>query len=160
MLSSWAIAAALTWGATNFVDALKVQLTPSNLTPLVAEGYELWSVPQEATSATAEYDGISLELSTSSDSLNGGRYKFLTAQVINPLGQWLIGEGISSSATDGNVAIQLSVSGLSEGSHSLLVYHNAWDALSAASNLDVSVDGNTIVVRFVLSVILGTRVND
>jgi hypothetical protein len=134
--------------AFSLVNALKVQLSPANLDPLLAEGYELWSVPQEEETASAEFDGVTLELSADGDSLNGGRNKIVATQVINPLGQWLAGAGISSTSTDGSIPIQLSVTGLSEGSHTLLVYHNAWDSLDAASDLDVSVDGETVVVSW------------
>jgi hypothetical protein len=146
MRFNWSYLVVLSSALLTLVDALKVQLTPSNLTPLVAEGFQLWSVAQEAATSTAKFDGVTLQLTGVSDTLNGGRNKIVSTLVINQLGQWLVGAGVSTSTQNGRKAIQLTVTGLSAGTHSLLVYHNAWDNLSAVSPIDVAVNGKTVKV--------------
>ena len=51
----------------------------------------------------------------------------------------LVGDGVTTDATSGG-AIQLTISGLSSGSHTLLTYHNAVDGYTW-SDLDVYVNG-------------------
>lgn len=53
----------------------------------------------------------------------------------------VIGDGVSTDATS-NGAIQLTISGLSAGTHSLLAYHNSTDG-TQWGDVSVSVDGST-----------------
>ncbi len=55
----------------------------------------------------------------------------------------LTGDGINVADGDAGAQIEMRISGLSAGSHTLLTYHNVWDGLSAANiaPLDFSVNG-------------------
>jgi len=67
------------------------------------------------------------------------QYTFLPS-----LGQRMLGAGTTTESTDGTT-ITLTVRGLSAGSHSMLVFHNAWDNLASAATVSVSVDGKSVI---------------
>ncbi|KIY68883.1 polysaccharide lyase family 1 protein [Cylindrobasidium torrendii FP15055 ss-10] len=136
--SAWLI------GLFTSAKAFKVQLSPASLTAHVLPGYESWSVTQEEVSSEFHVGNLSLTLKALDDTLNGGRNKIISESVTSYLGQWIVGMGVSSSTTDGNLGLELTIAGLEEGEHSLLTYHNAWDALNAAPTLKITVDGNVL----------------
>ena len=66
----------------------------------------------------------------------------------------LTADGIKVSNGDSGAQIEMRISGLSAGSHTLLVYHNIWDnhAGGADAPLSVSVNGSTIISSLPMSV--------
>lgn len=87
-------------------------------------------------------------LSVPSGKLNGNTNKVVYTRIISSLGERVIAEGISTKNDNGDnvggVAIRLSISGLPEGKHSLLTWHNAWDKLSAVAALTITADGKEV----------------
>lgn len=135
------------------IFALKVQLNPSSVTARSVEGYEIWPVTNGDVSSNATFDEVSLGLEAMGDALNGNRNKIVQAHVTGYLGEFLVGAGLSSDKKDASVALRLSVSGLEEGSHSLLAWHNAWDALNSTSSIDVAIN-DQIVIRVSVLILL------
>ncbi len=66
----------------------------------------------------------------------------------------LTSDGIKVSNGDSGAQIEMRISGLPAGGHSLLVYHNDWDnhAAGAVAPLTVSVNGNTVISSLPMSV--------
>jgi hypothetical protein len=126
--------------------ALKIQIVPDSAVERRVDGYEYWKVPNGGSSASATFGSVNVQISAVGDTLNGNRYKVLQQAATTFLGEWLIGEGMSTQSTTGNIPLQVTVSGLSAGAHTLLVYHNGWDNLNAVSNINVAVNGKTALV--------------
>ncbi len=66
----------------------------------------------------------------------------------------LTADGIKVDSGDTGGEIEMRISGLSAGSHTLLTYHNVWDGFTpgTVSPLDVSVDGVKVITNLVMSV--------
>lgn len=99
-------------------------------------GYNVW-VPAAATSDSKTFDGVTFKVAVSgSGTLTSVWYK---AGVQSPSYARLVGDGVSvADATPG--ALQLTLTGLSAGTHTLLAYHNGVDATGLAP-ISVTVDG-------------------
>ena len=126
--------------------SVRVRLNPARVRDTGDTDYTTWTVSEGASSKYTTNDtGLTFTLSAASGKLNGNWNKAVYTRIIASLGERVIGEGISTAADNGGnvggVAIKLSISGLSAGKHSILAWHNAWDALKAAASLTVSVDG-------------------
>ncbi|KAK6530458.1 hypothetical protein TWF694_003809 [Orbilia ellipsospora] len=106
--------------------------------------YELWTVNGGTSSSFTSSSGVVFKLSVPSSTLRGSRYKLITAKMQAWLGERVVGEGMSTDGTAA-VPITLTLTGLPSGTHTLLTYHNAWDALSAAANIKVTVNGATAI---------------
>ncbi|EEB97206.1 hypothetical protein MPER_03522, partial [Moniliophthora perniciosa FA553] len=125
--------------------ALKVQLVPDASVDRFVDGYEIWHISNGEASASTKFGDVSLTLEAVDDTLNGNRYKVLQQAATTYLGEWLIGEGISTENREGNIPLKLTASGLSEGSHTLLAFHNGWDNLDGVSDLVVAVNDDVIL---------------
>ncbi|ESK92911.1 pectate lyase [Moniliophthora roreri MCA 2997] len=125
--------------------ALKVQLVPDASVDRFAEGYEIWRISNGEASASTTFRDLSLTLEAIGDTLNGNRYKVLQQAATTYLGEWLIGEGLSTENREGNIPLKLTVSGLSEGSHTLLAFHNGWDSLDGVSDLNIAINDEVIL---------------
>ncbi|KAH7096966.1 pectate lyase [Auriculariales sp. MPI-PUGE-AT-0066] len=124
--------------------ALKVQITPAAFPVRQFEGYTVWQISDGTASNTSTFDGIRLTLKPIDDVFLGGRYRPVSDRDFpagSYYGEFVVGVGQSSNTTTGSKTLSLSISGLSAGEHTLLAYHNAWDALSSVANIDVAVDG-------------------
>ncbi|MGC4063309.1 MAG: hypothetical protein QM784_01375 [Polyangiaceae bacterium] len=99
-------------------------------------GYNVW-VPAAAASDSKTFGGVTFKLAVSgSGTLDSVWYKTI---VQSPSYARLVGDGVSvTGATTG--AIQLTLTGLSAGTHTLLAYHNGVDA-TALAPMSVTVDG-------------------
>jgi hypothetical protein len=66
----------------------------------------------------------------------------------------LTADGIKVAGGDAGGQIEMRISGLSAGSHTLLTYHSVWDNLvpSTVAPLDVSVDGVLVITNLSMSV--------
>ncbi|KAH7090138.1 pectate lyase [Auriculariales sp. MPI-PUGE-AT-0066] len=122
--------------------ALKVQLSPSSLTAHAVDGFSVWQIADGGNSTTTTLNGITLTLSTPSDTFKGGRYKVVSEgkSGMPYYGEWVVGFGVATATTTTARALQLQISGLSAGTHTLQGYHNAWDSLTSVSTLDVAVN--------------------
>jgi hypothetical protein len=66
----------------------------------------------------------------------------------------LTADGIKVASGDAGGQIEMRISGLAAGNHTLLTYHSVWDNLvpSSVAPLDISVDGVTVVTNLSMSV--------
>ncbi|GAP92939.2 putative pectate lyase [Rosellinia necatrix] len=136
-------------------SGFRVRLNPTNLRLVEDADWPAWTVPA-ATSASYVTKGVTFTLSVPSDTtLKGARYKLVQQKFVPSMGERMIGEGITTESTTGG-AVTLSITGLSAGTHTLLSYHNAWDNLSSAASLKITVDGATAVSSLAQSI----RVNN
>lgn len=127
-------------------EPLKVRLNPAGTRAdnLPEPDYTLWTVAGEASASTT-ISGVTLTLSVPSGSvLKGSSWKLFYTRGVSFFGERIISEGVTTDTTTGQ-AITLTVKGLSVGTHTLLTYHNAWDALTTTATVSVSVDGTNQV---------------
>jgi fibronectin type 3 domain-containing protein len=66
----------------------------------------------------------------------------------------LTADGIKVASGDGGAQIEMRLSGLSAGSHTLLIYHNVWDnyTTNTVAPLKLSVNGTLVVSNLAMSV--------
>jgi len=124
--------------------ALKVQLTSAAFPIRQFEGYTVWQITDGAASNTSIFGGVTLKLEPVNDIFSSGRYRQVSDHDFpggSYYGEFVVGHGTTSKSTTENRALSLSISGLSGGTHTLMAYHNAWDALTTVSTLDVAVNG-------------------
>ncbi|KAK7049296.1 hypothetical protein VNI00_005897 [Paramarasmius palmivorus] len=134
------------------VSALRVQIVPDSSVDRFVEGYEIWRISNGEASASTTFGNVSITLEAVGDTLEGNRYKVLQQAATTYLGEWLIGEGMSTENHEGNIPLKLTVSGLTEGSHTLLAYHNGWDSLDSVSDLNIAVNDDVILKDYAQSV--------
>lgn len=123
---------------------LRVRINPSNIRLTPDTDYSVWTIV-EGSSASTTLNGVTLTLAAASNSiLSGGSYKVVYNKFLSSFGERIIGEGITTDAdSTGTKIITLSIKGLTVGTHTLLVWHNAWDNLSSAGTVAVTVDGKS-----------------
>ncbi|KAF4977887.1 hypothetical protein FZEAL_5661 [Fusarium zealandicum] len=109
------------------------------------ENDAVWVI-EEATSATFSVKDIEMTLSApKSITLNGDWNKLIYAKFLATMGERLVGTGISTDEDKGG-PITLTVTGLSNGNHSLLTWHNSWkNADENLATVSVSVNGKGAV---------------
>ncbi|KAF2629128.1 polysaccharide lyase family 1 protein [Macroventuria anomochaeta] len=125
---------------------VRVRLNPAKIRDTGDTDYTTWTIAEGASSTLEPNNtGLSFTLSAAIGKLNGNWNKAVYSRIITSLGERVVGEGISTVADNGDnvggVAIKLSISGLPAGEHSILAWHNAWDALKATASLAVTVNG-------------------
>ncbi|KAJ8105108.1 hypothetical protein OPT61_g10377 [Boeremia exigua] len=124
---------------------IRVRLNPAKIRDTGDTDYVTWTVAEGASAQLKPNNtGLSFTLSVASGKINGNWNKAVYSRIITSLGERVVGEGISTAAANGDnvgAAIKLTISGLSAGEHSILTWHNAWDALKATASLTVSVNG-------------------
>ncbi|HTR40885.1 MAG TPA: hypothetical protein VMH87_04660, partial [Pseudomonadales bacterium] len=151
-----------------FVHAgpLKVDINrgdTKNTPSATASGYVQWSTNQNGSSTTSsgtspitenflipstgENVTISLAMTTSAQSAGGAGLTFTYYSQVTTPGWQLCSDGITVAPQDNNQGgqIQMTITGLNPGPHTLLTYHNAGDAQTALGTLapiNVYVNGN------------------
>ncbi|KAH7371130.1 family 1 polysaccharide lyase [Pyrenochaeta sp. MPI-SDFR-AT-0127] len=129
------------------LSTVRIRLNPAAVRDSGETDFTTWTVPNAASSTFNGGNGttVSYTLSVPSGKLNGNSNKVVYTRIISSLGERVIAEGLSTKNDNGDnvggVPIKLSISGLSEGKHSLLTWHNAWDKLTAVAALTVTADG-------------------
>lgn len=128
------VAAALSAHAVTRID---FDMSGRQLPEVQETGWNSWVVASAATDSKT-VDGITFKIS---DAGSGTVLKPTWAKILinAPNYARLVGDGVTTDAASGG-AIQLEISGLASGTHTLLTYHNAVDGY-AWSNVDVSVNG-------------------
>lgn len=100
-------------------------------------------IPDNAGTISYSRDGVTFTFTKigTGDALRADYYK---AGVQNPYYARLVCDGMRVDGGDAGAQIQLTISGLSTGTHSLLTYHNGLSS-QQCSPLDVLVNGNTVI---------------
>jgi len=106
-------------------------------------GYESWAVAEQ-TSDERTFDGVTFTLEKSGSAGTTLEPVWHKASVQSPNFARLIGDGVSVAEGAGGGAIELTISGLSAGTHSLATYHNAPNDDDWAP-MNISVDGADLV---------------
>ncbi|KAI1635479.1 pectate lyase [Biscogniauxia mediterranea] len=128
-------------------DAWRVRLNPAGLRVVEDPDWPVWTVETDVSSVSTVINGVTLTLSVPGDAvLDGSRYKLVQQAAVAGMGEKMIGEGITANTTDGK-AVTLTLTGLTQGTHTLLTYHNAWDNIPSAAALSISVDGETVIAN-------------
>lgn len=124
---------------------VRVRLNPARVRDTGDSDFVTWTVSEGvSTQLQANNTGLSFTLSAASGKLNGNWNKAVYSRIIASLGERVVGEGISTIADNGDnagFAIKLSIAGLPAGEHSILAWHNAWDALKTVASLTVTANG-------------------
>ncbi|KAL0569381.1 hypothetical protein V5O48_012590, partial [Marasmius crinis-equi] len=127
-----------------FAANLQVLLNPSGVPLRPDIDWTPWTITNGLASASTTISGVSFNIAAASGTtLKGGQYKITRNNFNGFLGQHMVGQGMSTDATNGS-ALTLTITGLSTGTHSLLSWHNAWDALQAVTGIDIAVGGTKI----------------
>lgn len=134
-LSIAAVAASL---LTATSAQIRVRLNPSNVRSLAEPDFHTWTIESESQNASTTVGDVSFSLSADSQ-LEGNYYKYQYTRAISHLGERVVNEGITSGDESGSIA--LSIKGLGKGEHTLLTWHNAWDAIDAIGSVSVSING-------------------
>ena len=156
--------------------ALKVDINrdSKNTAANTAAGYTQWATGATGTSSTGtspitetfpiastgENVVVSLSMTAAAQSAGGTGLTFTYNGVVGTPGWQLCSDGICVNPQDANAGgqIQMTITGLNPGTHTLLTYHNAGDAPSALGTLspiNVYLNGT-----FVTSVMPTIRTND
>lgn len=125
---------------------LRVQFNPSTVRLVDEPDYHPWTVETEATESNTTINDLAFTLSVPSDSyLDGNYYKYQYTRFVSHLGERVVSQGVTTSE-DNPGPITLSIEGLEEGEHSLLMWHNAWDDLGDGelAMVEVEVDGEVV----------------
>ncbi|KAK6207946.1 pectate lyase [Colletotrichum tabaci] len=138
------------------VAPIRVRLNPANVRNLADADYITWTVPGSAkaniTVGNVTEGDVTFGLAAGTGSeLSGNYYKYQYTRFLSSLGERVVNQGISTSNKDGS-ALTLSIKGLAPGNHTLLTWHNAWDALTEVATLDIAVDGQVAQTGFKQSV--------
>lgn len=153
LITSWVSAAVTAASATSIATRQAGEPAPEDSSSrvrirLYGEGLRvyddnndttLWAIP-EGDSATTAVGDVSLTLEGTA--LGASSYKMVYTRFIASLGERIVGAGVS---TEEGGPISLSIKGLSEGTHSLLTWHNSWDKLTEAATLAIAVDGEDVL---------------
>ncbi|WQF75385.1 Putative pectin lyase/virulence factor, immunoglobulin-like protein [Colletotrichum destructivum] len=138
------------------VAPIRVRLNPANVRNLADADYITWTVPGSAkaniTVGNVTEGDVTFSLAAGAGSeLSGNYYKYQYTRFLSSLGERVVNQGISTSNKDGS-SLTLSIRGLAPGNHTLLTWHNAWDALTEVATLDIAVDGQVAQTGFKQSV--------
>lgn len=150
----------LSCSAGAFAQGLKVDI--NNTARQYTEGTDPAFVPWSTEyawfgggdSTSAEFDGITVTFTRVGSSGTSLRPSYWKAGVVD-LEAKLVGDGIKVDNGDaGPAQIEMRISGLSSGLHSLLTYHNDWDNHDPAdvAPLNIHVDGIQMVTNLPLTV--------
>ncbi len=115
--------------------------------------YTSWAISQ-TTSASLTVDGITFTLSCSGETATTLCTKYYKAAVVNQ-GAKLIGDAaiVYGLADDGgtihcpekSMTMNIKLSGLSAGEHTILAYHNDTDGKGTSAPIEVAVNGKTVL---------------
>jgi hypothetical protein len=123
---------------------IRVRFNPSNIRELVDSDFPALVVESEAQSSSGGFGGANFTVSAPDGSyLEGNYYKYQYTRAVSHLGERVINTGITTSE-DNPGPITLSITGLEEGEHTLLTWHNLWDNSDGPADVDVAVEGETV----------------
>lgn len=126
---------------------LRVQFNSSTVRPLDEPDYNPWAIETETKNSTAIINDVTFTLSAPSDSyLDGNYYKYQYRRFVSHLGERVVSKGVTTSEENPG-PVMLSIEGLEEGEHSILMWHNAWDDLEEGTlgSVKVEVDGEVVL---------------
>lgn len=129
---------------------VRIRLNPAKIRDLGDEDFITWTVPNAALSEFAvKNTSLNFKLSVSRGRLSGNYNKAVYTRMVSSLGERVIAEGVTTESDNGDnvggIAITLVISGMSAGEHSLLTWHNAWDALKQTASVNITVNGKQVV---------------
>ncbi|KAF2849760.1 polysaccharide lyase family 1 protein [Plenodomus tracheiphilus IPT5] len=130
---------------------IRVRLNPVSVRDSLDDDFATWAVPNAASTTFESGNAgtnLTFKLAAASGKLNGNYNKVVYTRMITSLGERVVAEGISTQDTNGDnaggIAIELSITGLQTGEHSILTWHNAWDQQNDTSTLSITVDGQEV----------------
>lgn len=100
-----------------------------------------WIIPEGGAQSTTINDIAMTVTPASGANLDGAYYKFGFTNPTTHLGERVTQQGITTDPT--NNAITLTLKGLPAGSHTLLTYHNSWNAGTNLAKVSITVNGQT-----------------
>ncbi|KAL2816671.1 pectin lyase fold/virulence factor [Aspergillus granulosus] len=117
---------------------IRVRFNPSNIRELVDSDFPALVVESEAQSSSGGFSGVNFTVSAPEGSyLEGNYYKYQYTRMVSHLGERVVNTGITTSE-DNPGPITLSITGLGEGEHTLLTWHNLWDNSDSPAEVDVA----------------------
>jgi hypothetical protein len=123
---------------------IRVRFNPSNIRELVDSDFPALVVESEAQSSSGGFGGANFTVSAPEGSyLEGNYYKYQYTRTVSQLGERVVNTGITTSE-DNPGPVTLAITGLEEGEHSLLTWHNLWDNSDGPADVDVAVGGETV----------------
>ncbi|KAL4868985.1 hypothetical protein BDV12DRAFT_208865 [Aspergillus spectabilis] len=130
---------------TTTAAQLRVRLAPSSIRTLAEPDFETLVVESEAQSSSDTFDNVSITVSAPEGSyLEGSYYKYQYTRFVSHLGERVANQGITTSV-DNPGPITLSITGLSEGEHTLLTWHNLWsNPEGEPATVSISANGEEI----------------
>jgi len=157
------LAAMMLVSLCNLLSAAELKVDINNNGRPLSEGndpaYTPWSTNQNwfagGDSTTNTFDGVTVQFTrvgSVGTALLPGYWKAgvqSTAYNVK-----LTADGITVASGDSGAQIEMRISGLSAGSHTLLIYHNVWDNYTASSvaPLNLSVNGTLVISNLAMSV--------
>ncbi|KAL4926763.1 pectin lyase fold/virulence factor [Aspergillus undulatus] len=126
---------------------LRVRLMSSSVRDLAEADFSTFTIESEVASSSTSIDGVNFTVSAPEGSyLQGDYYKYQYTRTVSHLGERVVNQGITTDP-DNPGAITLSISGLEEGEHTLLTWHNLWsepEGDAAAATVGVSAGGEEL----------------
>ncbi|WMI66245.1 T9SS type A sorting domain-containing protein [Aestuariibaculum sp. YM273] len=141
------LAASVFWGyAQNPVVKIDFDEASRQTSEVNDPDYTSWAVPTEFSDSKI-INGVTFTVSKAGDFGYAVGSNWYKAGVQSPNFAYLLGDGVTVKGFDANQGgqIELRISGLESGNHTLLVFLNATDSETISySPIDVSVDGNLV----------------
>ena len=138
---------------TVYAQKIDFNMTGRNEAEGTEPDYTPWAISQ-TTSASLTVDGITFTLSCSGETTTTLCTKYYKAAVVNQ-GAKLVGDAaiVYGLADDGGIihcpeksmTINVKLSGLSAGEHSILAYHNDIDGKGSSAPIEIAVNGETVL---------------
>lgn len=124
----------------------RVKLHPSQIRLLGDSDYHQWSIEAEVSSSTFSANGLDFTFAAGDGSslLEGNWNKLNYRQFLPTLGQRLVGTAMSTQEDADDGSLILTISGLPDGEHTLLTWHNSWQAADGLATVSVSVNGEDL----------------
>jgi hypothetical protein len=107
-------------------------------------GYTEWAVGETTGSASTTVGGITFTVARNGGAGTAIKSYYYKTGVQTPNYARLVCDALSVVGGDAGASIRVTISGMSSGSHSLLVYHNTIDG-NQHSNIKVVVNGTTAI---------------
>lgn len=125
----------------------RVKLHPGDIRLLADTDYHQWAVDPEVSQSIFSANGVDLTFAAADGSslLEGSWYKLNYRQFVPMVGQRLVGTAMSTEEDAEDGALTLTISGLPNGEHTLLTWHNSWQNLDEFATVSVSVNGEELV---------------
>ncbi|KAL4801799.1 pectin lyase fold/virulence factor [Aspergillus unguis] len=127
-------------------DALRVRLLSSTVRDLAEPDFVTFPIESEEERSSTSINGVNFTLSAPEGSyLQGDYYKYQYTRAVSHLGERVVNQGVTTDP-DNPGAVTLSITGLEEGEHSLLTWHNLWSDPEGdeAATVGVSLNGEEL----------------